>query len=473
MAGLSSLKVYLPKLRLERAAIASAVGWLAPEIARKSKGVRTLGFWDEDAVTMAVEAGRRCELSGVRSATFASQTFPFAEPQNAALVAAALRLGPDCRTQDVTGSPRAGLLALHAALKMDEDALILAADRPRARPGAMGEMTSGDGGAALRVSADGGLFEYLGGASTTHPMLDGYRATGADTRLNWEERWVREEGYLKQVPEAIGLALHDAGVGAQAVDWLVLPGTIPRIGSAVAKVAGLVSAQIADTLDGQVGDCGTAQPFLMLAGAMSDMSPGQIVVIAGFGQGATALVFKAGQGVHEIGAAFQRALDGGVRETNYTKLPVFTGMIEPERGLRSRNPQGEALTTAWRHADSLLGFVGGKCRETGEVVFPPSRLTSSGQGLLVDTLDPWPLADRGGRLATVTQDALAYTPHPPSVYGLVDFDGGGRLMMDITDIDGADADAGDAVRFVFRIKDRGIQGEYHRYFWKAVRAGGE
>lgn len=471
MAGLSSLGVYLPKLRLERAAIASAVGWLAPEIARKSKGVRTLGFWDEDAVTMAVEAGRRCEVSGIRSVTFASETFPFAEPQNASLAAAALRLGPECRTGDVTGSSRAGLIALHAALVADDEALILAADRPKARPGAKGEMTSGDGGAAVRVSADGGLFDYLGGASTTLPLIDGYRATGADTRVDWEERWVREEGYLKQVPEAIGLALRDAGVGADAVDWLVLPSTIARIGSAVATASGLASAQIADPLDGQVGDCGTAQPFLMLAGAMSDMSPGQIVVIAGFGQGATALVFKAGQDAQKIGAAFRNALGSGTRETAYTKLPVFTGMIEPERGLRSRNPQGEALSTAWRHADALLGFVGGKCRETGAVVFPPSRLTTTGQGPLVDTLDPWPLANRGGRLATVTQDALAHTPHPPSTYGLVDFDGGGRLMMDVTDIDAADAVAGDAVRFVFRVKDRGVQGGYHRYFWKAVLAG--
>jgi uncharacterized OB-fold protein len=71
-------------------------------------------------------------------------------------------------------------------------------------------------------------------------------------------------------------------------------------------------------------------------------------------------------------------------------------------------------------------------------------------------------------VATMTADRLAFTRHPPHCYGLVDFCGGGRLMMDFTDPDAAELHTGSPVRFVFRIKDFDEQTGYRRYFWKAV-----
>jgi uncharacterized OB-fold protein len=52
----------------------------------------------------------------------------------------------------------------------------------------------------------------------------------------------------------------------------------------------------------------------------------------------------------------------------------------------------------------------------------------------------------------------------------VDFNGGGRLMMEFTDPDAANLYSGDPVRFVFRIKDLDERTGYRRYFWKAVAA---
>jgi Predicted nucleic-acid-binding protein containing a Zn-ribbon len=57
---------------------------------------------------------------------------------------------------------------------------------------------------------------------------------------------------------------------------------------------------------------------------------------------------------------------------------------------------------------------------------------------------------------------------PPAIYGLVDFDEGGRLYLDITDCDLDSLDVGMPVRMSFRRKhvDKG-RGIY-TYFWKAV-----
>src|SRR3546814_8117446 len=56
--GLTAFGGYIPRLRLQRKAIAQANAWVAPNFLGKGKGERSMANWDEDAVTMAVEAAR-------------------------------------------------------------------------------------------------------------------------------------------------------------------------------------------------------------------------------------------------------------------------------------------------------------------------------------------------------------------------------------------------------------------------------
>ena len=102
--------------------------------------------------------------------------------------------------------------------------------------------------------------------------------------------------------------------------------------------------------------------------------------------------------------------------------------------------------------------------------FPPSRISANRQAHLRDTQDPWPLADLGGTVISRTADRLAFSRNPPSCYGLVDFNGGGRLMMDFTDPDADAIESGQPVDFVFRVKDIDATSGFRRYFWKAVSA---
>ena len=65
--GLTSLGGYIPRLRLQRKSIAAAHQWLAPNLIGKAKGERSMANWDEDAITMAVEAARvRFPATGVK-----------------------------------------------------------------------------------------------------------------------------------------------------------------------------------------------------------------------------------------------------------------------------------------------------------------------------------------------------------------------------------------------------------------------
>ena len=57
---------------------------------------------------------------------------------------------------------------------------------------------------------------------------------------------------------------------------------------------------------------------------------------------------------------------------------------------------------------------------------------------------------------------------PPGYYGMLDFEGGGRLIADFSDMQSEDATVGRVMRMAFRIKARDENRGFNRYFWKGV-----
>ena len=74
-------------------------------------------------------------------------------------------------------------------------------------------------------------------------------------------------------------------------------------------------------------------------------------------------------------------------------------------------------------------------------------------------------ADTACRVATYTLDHLAYSLQPPVVAAIVDFEGGGRLSCELTDVDPKAVEIGNELEMTFRRFYTG-QG-VHNYFWKA------
>jgi uncharacterized OB-fold protein len=77
-----------------------------------------------------------------------------------------------------------------------------------------------------------------------------------------------------------------------------------------------------------------------------------------------------------------------------------------------------------------------------------------------------PLANVEGTIASSTVDRLAYSLSPPVVAAVIDFDGGGRFLSEMTDVDPADVKIGDRVKMTFRRLFTATTG-VHDYFWKA------
>ncbi len=75
------------------------------------------------------------------------------------------------------------------------------------------------------------------------------------------------------------------------------------------------------------------------------------------------------------------------------------------------------------------------------------------------------MADVPATISTFTIDRLAYSPSPPMVVAVIDFDGGGRFRCEMTDVDPDKVKIGDRVTMTFRrlFTADGV----HNYFWKA------
>ena len=115
-ANLRSLGVYLPLLRFDRKVARSELRWSG--LGGSGRGRRAVAGWDEDALTMAVEAARPLEPRGrAESVVFASTSAPFQDRSMAGLAIEALRLDSNATAIDVANSRRAAVTALLKALK--------------------------------------------------------------------------------------------------------------------------------------------------------------------------------------------------------------------------------------------------------------------------------------------------------------------------------------------------------------------
>ncbi len=195
MVGITSFGAYIPRLRLDRMSIFQSMGWFAPAVVMVAQGERSMCNWDEDSLTMAVAAARDCLIGVDRSKIdglyLASTTLPFADRQNAGIVATALNLGSAILTADFTASQKAGTAALITALDAIKggdrhQVLVAAADRRETKTAYFYEMWFGDGAAALCVGDEHVIAEFLGSHSVSYDFVDHYRAAGNKYDTMWE-----------------------------------------------------------------------------------------------------------------------------------------------------------------------------------------------------------------------------------------------------------------------------------------------
>jgi 3-hydroxy-3-methylglutaryl CoA synthase/NAD(P)-dependent dehydrogenase (short-subunit alcohol dehydrogenase family)/putative sterol carrier protein len=480
MVGIISYGGYIPRLRLNRMSIFQHIGWLAPAVVMVAQGERSFCNWDEDSVTMAVAASQDCligvDKSKVDGLYLASTTLPFADRLNAGIVATALNLRDDILTADFSSSLKAGTSAMVTALEAvksgeRKSVLVAASDKQEAKAASFYEMWYGDGAASILVGeGEGVIAEFKGAHSVTYDFVDHYRGARKKFNYTWEERWMREEGYGKIIPEAINGLLAKLGISMDEVDKVIYPCFIERQHATIAKIVGAAREKVVDNMHTVCGETGAAHPLVMLVRALEEAQPGERILVAGFGQGCDALYFEVTENIQNLPTrtGIAGSLDNGKPTDNYVKFLKFRNLIETETGIRAEAPNQTAMTALWRKRHMVLGLVGGRCTECGTPQFPKMGICVNPECGAFHSQEDYEFADRPATVKSFTGDMLAVSVDPPAIYGLVQFEGGGRFMADFTDCELDNLKVGMPVKMAFRIHHADEERGFTGYFWKAV-----
>ena len=442
--GITGWGAHLPYRRLDRAMISAVAN------TGGGQGTRTVASYDEDTTTMGVEAARaalrgspagREGGSAPRVLWFATTEPAYGDKTNATVLHAVLRLDRTAPAYDSVGSVRSAVAALRAAWQGHGTALVVASDRRTGLPGSADEAAGGDAAAALLVGGQGVLAEIVAWESVTEEFVDRWKSPGAPVSRAWEARF-GETRYAALGAEALKLALGAAGIGADAVDHLIVAGLHDRAVTAVQRKSGVPAGKLADRLAATVGNPGAAQPALLLAAtlekaALEKAPSGQWIVLLTLSDGADAIVLRttdALAGYRPYRPVLSQVEAGG--PINYGRYLHWRGFL-PVEPPRRPEPARVSAPAAQRNADWKYGLVG------------PSG--------------PW--ADVTGTIVTFTIDRLSYSLSPPVVFAIVDFDGGGRLPIELTDVDADEVAIGGRVEMTFRRLS--TADAIHNYFWKA------
>src|SRR5512136_529508 len=227
MVGITSYGAYIPLYRIQRMTIYQALGWLNP--ASLLPGEKAVANYDEDSLTMAVAASVDC-LNGeqVDGLFFATTTAPYKERQNAGIIATALDLRSEVRTADFSTSLKSGTGALISAYDAvssgsAKKVLVCAADCRLGKPGGYQEEIYGDGAAALMLGDKDVIASIEGTYSLSYDFSDNWRSDEDKFNRTWEDRWIRDEGYGKFIPEAISGLMKKYDLKPQDIAKVVFP----------------------------------------------------------------------------------------------------------------------------------------------------------------------------------------------------------------------------------------------------------
>ncbi|KAB7761372.1 OB-fold domain-containing protein [Mycolicibacterium mucogenicum] len=421
MIGIVSYATYLPSHRL--------------------RGSRVVASFDEDSTTLGVAAAQAAlGDKPVDALYFASTTPAYADKANATAIHAALGLPVDTFAVDLMGSARSAVAALRSASTSCGMAVL--ADVRVGRAGSSDERDGADAAAAFLFGDGDTIANIIGYACATTEFLDRWRSPGG-VSAQWEERFGFEQ-YLPLIESV------RAQVGIDDPDHVV----VVSPNTAVRKWA----ARTFTT--SPVGHAGAADLGIALAHVLDTAQPGETILLISAADGVDAIALRVTAQVRRQPVSVVEQLAAGV-DADYLTYLSWRGLIEQEPPRRPE-PDRVAAPPAARDRDWKFGFTASCCAACSFVHLPPVRACKNCGA--VDQMTSQPL--RGaGTVATFTVDRLAYSPAPPVVGAVVDFDGGGRYTLELADGDADRIAVGSRVGLTFRRLHSA--GGVHNYFWKA------
>ncbi|MGD9160153.1 MAG: hydroxymethylglutaryl-CoA synthase, partial [Desulfobacteraceae bacterium] len=454
MIGITSIGAYIPMYRLRHEEITRM--WKT----RGMGGEKAVAGYDEDSITLAVAAARECQrrCSGsTEGLYFASTTAPYREKQCAAIIASVLGLDKKSATADFSNSLRSSTTALKSALDAvrggtAKQVMVAASDCRMGMPKSQFEQLFGDAAAAVTLGEEGVIAEIEGCYSVYSDFTDVWRTVSDPYVKSGEGRFIADEGYFPIMQEAISELMNIRSLKPDDFSKIVFTASDPRQHARLAKITGFDPSQVQTPFFTEIGHMGSAGTLVMLAAALEEAKPGKRILLVNYGDGVDAFVLKITEAINDF--SFKPSFKEQVMKTraiDYGTYLDWRDLIPLERGsLPPRDPL--SLASRWRERKAISTLTGVKCKSCGtpQIHIIGQNIRICVQCQTKDNFDEYVFSDKKATLFTYAIDNLQPTKNPPGVNGAVDFEGGGRLLCELTDYDLEKVKIGMPVEMTFR-----------------------
>ncbi|MGH7963100.1 MAG: OB-fold domain-containing protein, partial [Candidatus Binatia bacterium] len=289
-------------------------------------------------------------------------------------------------------------------------------------------------------------------------FLDEWRRD-TDTFIQTQSsRFATERGYQASLV-AVGKALlQQHGVQPQDCAKIILPSPDGRAQVNTAKKLGFQDGQIQNPLFQEIGACGSAAPFLLLAAALETAKSGDRLLLLAYGEGADGFLLRVTDEITK--RTLPRALsDHLIEKRLYPSYQIYRKMRE----YYAENEEGPELSNVFlaKEEKQNVRLYGTHCLRCGTRQYPLARVCVACQNH--DSLQEVAL-ERSGHVFTFTRDHLYSAPDSPTIMSVIDLHQGGRLYVQMTDVDPEEVHIGDEVVLTLRRRKEGPT--MHHYYWK-------
>jgi len=462
MVGIESYGVYFPLYRLARSEIGKV--WGMPS----GPGEKAVANGDEDSVTMAVEAGFDClagiDPSKVDGLIFATTTAPYRQKAMAPAIALVLGLPRTAFTMDLTDTLRAGTSAIRLAIDQLKSGtckkvLVIASEVRIAEQESFDEQMSGDGAAAVLLSNENLIAEFVNSYSLSEEVVSVWRTEKDDYVQHFEDKIEDSFAFQGNVLEAIKGLVQKTGIELKEVGKLACSYFDPRGLMSIAGKLGLNPLlQLSDPLFTSIGNPGVSTPLIAFANALENIQPKQDIILAAHGDGADALLFTATDKIKSLPP--RAGIKGNLKRKeplfSYEQYAKFRKITKRERPVPKASP-----VIHYRDRENEFGFLGEKCKSCGTVQFPLNRVCCICHSK--DNFEKVKLARRG-KIFTFTKDYIRSGGAQPVPWCVIELENGGRVFLTMTDCDPEKVKIGMEVEIVFRIYHDGAG--FRNYYWR-------
>lgn len=456
MYGIVDLEVYVPKHRIRKSIINEVWNGVS-----RGAGKLSFGYFDEDAITMAVQAGiNMSSIEHVDACVLATTSSPFNEESAASIVAYTLGLNDRCRTFNLNQATTGGLVGLSLFDEASNDLMLLLASEVR-RPaqGSTLETYLGDAAAAVLLGKEHVVAEVVDQYSINDFGYYTWKNASDDAHFIADEKFSKEIR-IQQYIQSTADILKQNNLKMEDIQHLIIADIDQNMQRKVAHKLGCPELSVQQSVQSETGYTGTSMPFILLSEVLHQANPGDYVLCLQAGTGVQAVLFKVTENVRSFQSdnQFMKQIDLAMEVERYDEYLHRSGQLDTN----SLKPFS-SLTYLRRERNANLRLEAQECNLCGEIHFPHQPVCRNCKQRLGDKFKR---LKKVGKIFTFTHDYLFPGTDYKVTMTVVDVEDGGRIFTQLTDCDHADVAINKEVQLVFRKLHDGS--DYPNYFWKSV-----